>query len=684
MVRITAVFIAGILTAMVIPGLLRSSSGGLLFIILLALYYLVRFSVRHDLTGVSTGILGLASIFIAGYWVVVLHDDGSNPDHLLQIKERIRAYEVKVVTPPEEKEKSWKRSGELIRILTDSGWKEISGRINLYWPKSEPVFALDYGDRVMVQGMPLRVAPPLNPGEFDLKRFLEFKHIYHQHFIRSGTWTLFKKSNDRRFLFYAHRARNWSVAAIKKFIESPREQAIVAALVLGVTDGLDSDLRGAYAANGAMHVLAVSGLHVSIIYGILLFFFRPLGKIRGGPWIIAVTSLVLLWAYAFITGLSPSVLRAVAMFSFVAVAKPMNRVTNIYNTLSASAFFLLLYDPFLITSVGFQLSYLAVLGIVYLQRPIYNLWEAKTAAMDWVWQISCVSVAAQIATIALTLFYFHQFPVYFLLSNLFVIPGSFVVLVGGILLLIISPVPVAANALGMLLEWFVRMVNEGVFLVERLPCSLIDGIYISSAQCLMMFAFLISGMALIRSRKFRYMVLMAVCVVLFSLSSWRHFFEDVGPPAWIVYAVRGHEVMEWTREGRSLFLADSSFAKDVNQVTYHVTPHRLQKGIQEILDGQGAVREVRGLELFRQSGKTWIIVESRRFDHPTALSVDYVIIRNNSIKSLQTFAKHVKFDHVIFDSSNSSRYCDELEKEAKVMNVQYHTVLRQGAYTTSL
>src|SRR6185369_7936506 len=124
----------------------------------------------------------------------------------------------------------------------------------------------------------------------------------------------------------------------------------------------------------------------------------------------------LLWGYAFLTGLSPSVLRAVTMFSFVAIAKPVGRRTNFYNTLAASAFCLLLYDPYLIMSVGFQLSYLAVLGIVYLQRPIYNLWEAKSWFADWAWQLSCVSIAAQIATFALGFLYFHQFPVYFLVA----------------------------------------------------------------------------------------------------------------------------------------------------------------------------------------------------------------------------------------------------------------------------
>jgi len=155
----------------------------------------------------------------------------------------------------------------------------------------------------------------------------------------------------------------------------------------------------------------------------------------------SVTSLSLLWGFAFVTGLSPSVLRAVTMFSFIALARPFGKQTNIYNTLAASVFFLLIYNPYLIMSVGFQLSYLAVLGIVYLQRPMYNLWEIENRVGDWIWQITSVSIAAQTATFALALLYFHQFPTYFLISNLLVVPLSTLVLVFGIFLLAISFFP---------------------------------------------------------------------------------------------------------------------------------------------------------------------------------------------------------------------------------------------------
>ncbi len=685
MVRITAVFIAGILTCIGSPGMLGEFTAAILFFSFLFFYYLVRFSVQGDLLKIATGILGLSAVFVSGFLVVWQNEDSSNPDHLLQNREPALAFEVKIISPLEEKRKSWKRTGEVTAVLTGSGWKKAYGKVNLYWAKSEAVADLEYGDHLLVQGIPALIEGPRNPGEFDLMGFMQLRHIHHQYFIKQGTWVVVQKSNDKGFLYYAHYARHWSVTAIKKYIGSGREQAIVSALVLGVTDGLDNELRSAYAASGAMHVLAVSGLHVAVIYGLLIYLLRPLEKVKGGRLIGALISLVLLWAYAFITGLSPSVLRAVAMFSFVVLARPMKRNTNIYNTLAASAFFLLLYDPYLIMSVGFQLSYLAVLGIVYLQRPLFNLWMPQSAFMSWAWQITCVSVAAQVGTVALTLFYFHQFPVYSLLANLFIIPGSTVVLLGGMALLMVSPLGAVAQLLGYLLEYFVWLYNEGVLLVERLPFSLISEIYLSPLQCFLLFGMIVCILALARLRRFSFVVLMISCAMMFSIAGWQHLFEEVDRQALTIYSVPHHRTMGWVMTGHALFTTDSALRSDREKMGYHIEPGRIAKGVRQVSGIPAGIRRVvGGMELYRRNGKTFLAVIVPEFELPVVLHADYLIISNNSVKSLQTFAKHVKFDHIILDSSNSSMYGGRLETQAKEMGVSCFNVTRQGAFILNL
>src|SRR5690606_30371161 len=238
-----------------------------------------------------------------------------------------------------------------------------------------------YGDLLVIKGAPQRPDPPANPAEFDYARYLEQRNIFHQHFVREGVMRMgAEPSNGVLALAYKLRAR--AEAVLRTYVPGERAQGIARALVLGVTDGLDNELREAYAGVGVMHILAVSGLHVGVIYFVLASLLRPLNRLPKGNWAVAVISIFVLWLYAFITGLSPSVLRAVTMFSFLTLAKPWRRGTNVYNTLAVSAFVMLLADPWLVCSVGFQLSYLAVLGIVYFYPRLIPLWE-PTSRVGW-------------------------------------------------------------------------------------------------------------------------------------------------------------------------------------------------------------------------------------------------------------------------------------------------------------
>src|SRR5690606_19324169 len=182
-------------------------------------------------------------------------------------------------------------------------------------------------------------------------------------FVMSDEWVVYGKKPQRNLIDYALFAQATCAKVIRKYIDDSQAEGILLALVLGLKTGLDDSLQEAYATAGVMHILAVSGLHVGIIYAILLF---SLSWLKQSRWLFAIACLLVLWAFAFITGLSPSVMRAVTMFSFIIIAKAWDRQTNIYNTIAASAFFLLLINPYFLQSVGFQLSYLAVLGIVFL------------------------------------------------------------------------------------------------------------------------------------------------------------------------------------------------------------------------------------------------------------------------------------------------------------------------------
>ncbi len=687
MVRIGAFFTGGVLTGIYfLDDLSFKLVMGLLAFFIFC-FFLLRFYSKQNLFHVALGFFGLISVFLFGVVRLVFYNNKSDDNFLSKIEDT-KAYEAIVQSVPEEKSKSWKVETEVVAVKTNRRpssnvwqdvWQPVTGKVLLYVAKeNQSVKEWHYGDRILVKGGPQVIKAPANPGEFDFRRFLSFKNISYQQFVRPDNIRFVSATSWKGFIYYSQEARAWSMKKINKYIIGEDERAIAIALVLGVTDGIDNDLQNAYAASGAMHVLAVSGMHVGIIYAIILFLFKPLNSFRWSKWVIAIISLILLWTFAFVTGLSPSVLRAVTMFSFIAFARPFGKRTNIYNTLAASVFVLLIYNPYLIMSVGFQLSYLAVLGIVYLQQPIYNLWEIENRIGDWVWQITCVSIAAQIATFALGLFYFHQFPIYFLISNLFVIPLSTVVLVVGIFLLLVSGFSPIASFTAIVLEWLIKALNWTVFKTEALPFSLVNNIHISRLQCWLLMGILLALVFLFEFRSVKWLYLSFILTFAFTFFQWSHFFDTIKQKQMILYSINNHQAIEFISSGQSYFASDSALLRDAERIRFHVQPNRLEHGVSRTEFIIPFSSKINGVRYFRWNNKTIAWIDAKGYKFQPKTSIDYVIVSNNCLKK-KTFDK-LKTDYVILDGSNSKKFVTYLVKEMESRKIAFHSVAQDGAF----
>ncbi len=677
-VRTVLFFVGGILLAYYFPEVPGATICFVLIALLSVLYFVVVFSGRGTRKLINPGWIALPLMFFIGYGYLVSRTESQRSDHLLHVGRNISYYEAVITQYAEEKARSWKLEAQIMRVNAGH-WEQRSGRIILYFSKTDFPQPFVYGDVLLVKGQPSLPDGPANPGEFNYRRHLALKNIYHQQFVRQDEAIKIRHDPPSAFTDFAFRGRAWAEATLSRFVRGERQQAIASALVLGVTDGLDNELLNAYSATGSMHILAVSGLHISIIYLILLRMFSLLHRVPRGKWIIAFLSLGILWLYAFVTGLNPSVLRAVMMFSFLAIAKPWARSTNVYNTLAVSAFCLLIYDPFLIFSVGFQLSYLAVLGIVYLYPRILRWWEPEHRLTLEVWKIIAVSLAAQLATFSLGLLYFHQFPNYFLLSNLLVVPLSFVVLIGGLLVLAASLVSPIAAALGFCLEMVIRLLNGIVFVLEDLPFSVIGDVFISGWQCVFLMMGIIALLALFEFRKFGYLVFGSVMFCGVAVLQWVHFYRDVQVNRMTVYKIPGHSAMDLMTEAKTAFFADSALSADATSMRYHIIPNRLMAGVK----GEAEVRRFvfRGGALIVWKGRKILQLHSRDANLPSALEVDWVVIGNNAI-DLSRMLESVQCRKVILDSSNSFFFAARFLEAAKLHKLDVHSVLHQGAFNT--
>lgn len=681
MVRIVLFFTAGILLGIYYPDLIKEPVVVFSLLAIVPAYYIgyLILSNRHTLRA-FTGIVGLIAVFLFGYLHLIYSSESRDMNHLLSVKEPIQYYEAIVRSAPESKAKSWRIEVEVTRVKTNE-WLDRTGKVLLYISKkSIDRIRWQYGDRLLIQGSPVELNPPANPNEFDFKRFLSFKNIYHQQFLQAEQLRKLEDAKRKGFLYYSLVARAWSLSKLNQHIGGAQQQVIAAALVLGVTEGIDTDLQNAYAASGAMHVLAVSGLHVGIIYAILLFLLRPLNRFAWSRWVVFVISILCLWSFAFVTGLSPSVLRAVTMFSFIALARPLGWRTNIYNTLAGSAFLLLLFNPYLIMSVGFQLSYLAVLGIVYLQRPLYNLLEIENRVGDWVWQITCVSIAAQVSTFALGMLYFHQFPVYFLVSNLFVIPLSTAVLVIGILLLVVSMWSSVAWLIGIILTMLIKALNWIVFTVEDLPFSLIEEIHLTTFQCWLIMIFLLGLIFTIEIKSIRWLYLSGACSIILMVTQWFHFYDSINRQQFVVYSVNGFSAMEWIDDGQSFFLGDSALMHDQERMRFHIRPNRLNSGVTMIHTQLPFLKALdERVRITQWKGNSIAFIERKNYSLPELAEIDYLVVGKNSIQ-IRKLVNPLNVKKVILDGSNSRWYMNQWKEFCDKKNISFHAVLDQGAF----
>ncbi len=422
-----------------------------------------------------------------------------------------------IMEKPQEKQNSYKTLVQLNAYKKNDSIIKTKEKILVYFEKTEKPQKLAPGDVILIHSPIQEVKNFGNPYEFDYKTYLKHKRIYRQTYLSDTNWQT-TNYQTKNIHIISEQLRDKLLHIYRNQNLGENETEILSALTLGYKRDLDPETKQVFSAAGAMHVLAVSGLHVGIIFIVFTFVFQFLRKSKTGRIVFVITSICLLWSYAFITGLSPSVLRASTMFSLLIIAININRRPNIYNTLASSAMLLLLINPNNLFEVGFQLSYAAVFGIVFLQPRLKRFWQAPNKILDFFWSLLTVSVAAQIATFPLTAFYFNQFPTFFWLTNIIVIPAVTILIPLGILLLSISTVPFLSSGVTFLIKAIINTIYSLLCFIEKLPGSTLD-IVINQGELWLLAAVLVCVFIFIRNLKIYYLKT-ALFLMLFMFTSF--------------------------------------------------------------------------------------------------------------------------------------------------------------------
>ncbi|GAB3545667.1 ComEC/Rec2 family competence protein [Spirosoma fluminis] len=649
--------------------------------------------------------LGVLLLLAALGWVATYARTASNQrDNLLHVADTLQAYEGVVAAQPEERAKTYRvelavRRGKFAGFLDkdepgrSAVWQPLSGRVIVYLDKSN-VAMPRYGEVWLVSGPPRPIDPPLNPGEFNYKRYLSYRNIYHQQYVRPYQREIIGHDPPNSITQLATTVNRWADSVLVRQVGTRAEYGIVNAMILGIRDDLDTELYRAYSAAGAVHILSVSGLHVGILFWVLTFVLSFLTRRPRGKMVMAALQLMILWFYALVTGMSPPVLRSAAMFTMLIVANASGRQQQLTNTLGASAFFILCFDPYALFSAGFQLSNLAVAGIGAWQSSLYQTFTFRNRLLNKLWEITALALVAQLITFPLGVFYFHQFPTYFLLANPAVMILSFILLPLAMLTLGLCWIPYANEGLGWLLQKVAWLLNGVVTQTGQLPGAAWDGLWLSPEVMTITYLLIGCGAALLLTRNRVY--LWATCIsalVLANLILWDDYSQR-HQQRLAVHFLPHRTAISLTDGYTSTLLTDMDSA-DTRSYDFYLKNTFGQWGVKNIIQANAGADSLttipnyyktRDYALWVWRGKSLLIVNKLTGRNAWRLPavVDYLIIRRNALRDWNQLNGRVVARHIIFDDSNKTPLTDKLLAEAAQRNITCYSVRQMGAYVAEL
>lgn len=579
----------------------------------------------------------------------------------------------------------------LDRVYYRSGekWTRLDGRVQVYFEREDRCLELLPGDCISGWGKLLRYENPANPFEFNYGAYQRGKGVSYHLYLDSTSWITSPAYAARGLQIRSKGIRRTLMDRIDRSIEGRDEKAILYSLLLGYRAELGQDVKQQFVRSGSMHILAVSGLHVGILYILPAFL---IGKIRGsmaGRLLATLVLLMLLWSYAMLTGLSPSVVRAVTMCSVHRIAILTGRKTGIFHVLSLTAFIMVLYRPAIIFETGFQLSFAAVAGIAGFQKPLYNMISAKGWLARRTWQLMTVSLAAQLATAPLSLFCFHQFSNVFILSNLAVIPLATVILYVGLAFILLSSL--GLYPLSGILEWLTSLLDGITHLMGRIPGAFSENITLIPIQVfLLYFAIILCGL-FFRSRKVVLLHAMMAAVALLLLVSGIREYRLRSHEAFYVFSIPRESAISFVRGREHSMYRGGRTRGDTLQIPYALrnfsSRHKLSSPV--FLPARSGMEhchiDTGGMRVLFTVIKNSKIVILRQISEclprgTVGLETDILVLVDNVSCNLDSLILVFKPGLIIVDGSSHSRYHFEMERSCIHHGIPFHSTEKDGFY----
>lgn len=558
----------------------------------------------------------------------------------------------------------------ILKIKSGKDYQRVTGTCFIYFRRSLNDSLLQAGKTLLIKAKFSEIAGPQNPDEFDYKNYLLYKQIYHTVFVDSTSFLSLGINEGLNPIWKAGLdCKRYVLNALKNSSLSTQAYAICSALLTGYDDEIDKSVMSAFSHSGTLHVLSVSGLHTGLIYLALCFIFDLVDRKKKYKLSRFVTVTVVLWLFALISGFSAPVLRAVIMFNLLGIGRLYfrNSSANQLNILLVSAFILLCYNPWFITDVGFLLSYFALAGLICFQPGITRLWQPHNFIINAVWQSASSSVAATISTLPFTLFYFKQFPLWFLVCNMVVIPATFVILL--LALLVVLNVGFAAILINYIILFLVEFIN----LFDSPRYGFLDGINFTSVDALFLSVLTIILSIALHRRTFNYLRLSFIILICWQLSALGFSYTEKNNSLLTVYSINHKTALSIkNKTAAHLWITDSS-AYD-----YHVKPHIISFNNPELYP-RSAIN-------FIKTKQETILVLNRPGQFPRIdLSEITTIILCNGFRLTSVDLKTMgKIKRLVLDGSNNPYSIRETEGLCMERGIKCNDLRKEGAFLLPL
>ncbi|KAF2329716.1 ComEC/Rec2 family competence protein [Flavobacterium ginsenosidimutans] len=668
LVKITIAFILGVIASYYlhfpISTILFSLS--FCFILFCIAYFL---NLKHNNKSILFGLSAYFLSFCIGALTLLSHTENLQKNHYFNCKIAFEKPQI-VTLILREKLKSNDYADRYIGLIKTISGKTYSGKIIVNVQKDSSINHLIIGNTIKVKNTLQRNKSNKNPNQFDYSKYLADKQIYAQIYCQKNE-ILVNKTIQKDIWYYCAKLHSRIISNLEKSKFSTSEMNVALALILGQQQEISQDIIQDYQYSGATHILSVSGLHVGFIMLFITFILKPIPNTKKGSFFKLASILISLAGFAIISGLSPSVLRSVVMFSFVAIGNHLRRNGNIYHTLLVSILLILLFEPYFLFDVGFQLSYIALFFILWLQPILKNIYKPKNKLTVYIWEALTVSFAAQIGTLPLCLYYFHQFPGLFFVTNIIILPVLSFIMIAGIVVMLIAIFTSPPLFITMIFEKSIYLLNLMIHAVASIDSFVIRDISFNFYHLIAISFFIIFSIIWVKKPNYNKLIFLFTSIITVQLAFILTKIQVENEEELIVYNEKKNTLIS-ERIGRNLtlFTRDTVINKKENN-----------RNVNSYLVGNSiTLDQVKGLKNLLYFKKSRILIIDSTKIYSSKLKPDILILTQDPKINLDRLLKDIQPKIVIADGSNSKTIQKNWKISCSKKNIPFHATNEKGYY----